>query len=591
MKRFAAILFVLFLSLGASALVQISGPAARPLTEWIPSGPLLVLEAGNFASLVGDWDSSKEKRLWLDSDNFQVFSRSRLFLRLEKVQKEFAAAAGVPPDMALVKAVAGSESVVALYDIGKLEFLYITRMPLARAQQTLLWQTRGQYETRKAAGQTYFVRLEEKSKRAVAFAATDEYLLLATRETLLADCLKLIAGRKDSGAVTGEPWYSRSVSAAERAGDLRLVLNLEAVLKTPHFRSYWIQKNVAALRPYVAEISDLHVGTGEFREERILFRAPAGNISTAESEKGAGLTQGAGLEKVLPLIPAEAGFYQAWEAPKTEDVLRLLELKLLAPRPEGTVLRQTTAPRVATTRGTVRSAADLETKIDRAPPKIISTGFSPQPLQSLLDKTGLRAALQIQSSRAVVENTFVKQESGVVLLGSADWDSGAARSALLTAIEGLWTTSRLGAAWTEKSTRTTKTYFSLDGLTPLYVAVEGPFLVLADGQETMNLLLDKLAAATAAGKIEAGQGQIYAAGFAHARERPHFAKMMRMIDFPRIRTSRPRSSQRNRGRTPLFFSENLGSLSRTLGRVREMSISVREQDDTVRQTVRYKLTP
>src|SRR5271157_4756453 len=99
----------------------------------MPAGSLLFIESMDFATLVHDWENSKEKQKWLASDNYQAFSRSRLFLRLEEAQRQFAVAAGAPPDMALLDSVAGGQSVLALNDIGNLEFLYITRMPSAHA--------------------------------------------------------------------------------------------------------------------------------------------------------------------------------------------------------------------------------------------------------------------------------------------------------------------------------------------------------------------------------------------------------------------------------------------------------------------------
>jgi hypothetical protein len=65
----------------------------------VPAGSLLYLEAKDFSSLLGDWNSSPQKRQWLQSDNYEVFSRSRLFLRLKGASDQFAAAAGLPPDM------------------------------------------------------------------------------------------------------------------------------------------------------------------------------------------------------------------------------------------------------------------------------------------------------------------------------------------------------------------------------------------------------------------------------------------------------------------------------------------------------------
>ncbi len=89
--------------LGYWAIAQ---PAPAPLATLIPSGALLFLEAKDFGTLLADWNGSAEKRVWLASANYQAFSRSSLFIKLERAQTEFATAAGVPPDYALLGSVA-----------------------------------------------------------------------------------------------------------------------------------------------------------------------------------------------------------------------------------------------------------------------------------------------------------------------------------------------------------------------------------------------------------------------------------------------------------------------------------------------------
>ncbi len=44
-----------------------------------------------------------------------------------------------------------------------------------------------------------------------------------------------------------------------------------------------------------------------------------------------------------------------------------------------------------------------------------------------------------------------------------------------------------------------------------------------------------------------------------------------------------------RNRPPEFFSENVGSLSTTLARVREVSLRTEDRGDTVLQTLTYEL--
>ena len=107
----------------------------------VPAGALLYLEARDFGALMADWNRSTEKRVWLASANYQAFSRSTLFIKLGQAQTEFATAAGVPPDYALLGSVAGGNSALAIYNIGELEFLYVTRLASARALDTALWKS------------------------------------------------------------------------------------------------------------------------------------------------------------------------------------------------------------------------------------------------------------------------------------------------------------------------------------------------------------------------------------------------------------------------------------------------------------------
>ena len=99
-----------------------------------------------------------------------MFSNSRLFLRLSKASDEFAAAAGVPADMGFLNQAAGKESAIAIYDIGELQFLYVTHLSSGNFLQSTLWQSRNKFQSRTAAGAQFFTRSDPDSSRVVAFA-------------------------------------------------------------------------------------------------------------------------------------------------------------------------------------------------------------------------------------------------------------------------------------------------------------------------------------------------------------------------------------------------------------------------------------
>src|SRR5713101_9716541 len=159
------LLVIAAVTVGLGRAAYQSAPAnQRPLSKFVPSGALLYLQAKDFSSLLADWNGSPQKREWLGSSNYEVFSRSRLFLRLREAGKQFATAAGLPPDMNFLSQVAGSQSALALYDIGKLHFLYITRLPSASSMQTALWQTRAKFEARSAGGVTFYLRRDPEAE-------------------------------------------------------------------------------------------------------------------------------------------------------------------------------------------------------------------------------------------------------------------------------------------------------------------------------------------------------------------------------------------------------------------------------------------
>ncbi len=110
----AIILLIGTVSMGLGwAAYQATAMSEAPLSSYVPSGALLYLQAKDFSALLEDWNRSPQKQAWLGSSNYEVFSRSRLLLRLNDVGKQFAAAAGLPPDMNFISQVAGSESALA----------------------------------------------------------------------------------------------------------------------------------------------------------------------------------------------------------------------------------------------------------------------------------------------------------------------------------------------------------------------------------------------------------------------------------------------------------------------------------------------
>jgi len=565
MKHIAIYLLVLLACAGIGvAAYRAATPSAPPLSRYVPAGPLLYLEAKDFSSLLSDWNSSTQKKQWVTSGNYDVFSRSRLFLRLKGASDQFAAAAGLPPDMNFLSQVAGEHSALALYDIGNLQFLYVTYLPSARSIQTTLWQTRSKFEPRHAGGVNFYVRRDSASQREVAFAVSGDYLLLSTREDLIAGALQLMSGKPDR-TIESEQWWTQSTAAAGNAGDLRMVLDLGHLVPNGYFRTYWAQQNITELKLYSAAVSDLFRSSKQYREERVL-------ILKTEPEKVPSADGLAAASDLARLVPDDAGVYAAEANPTGDSSFALLETKLLAPH-LGPAPPSQIAPQVQLSSGEQGGGSDLETRIDQAPAERPAPPQSASALQELLDKTPLLASLHVQSTGRDNADVFVRIRSAVVLQAVSDWDQAAVQSALTDFVRPGLTASQLGMGWQQKSG-----YQALDGLLPLVASIRGKYLLVSDDSALTETLL-----ANFTRKSDRKPAELLA-GFNHQRESSNFVRFASVIDRPSVTAA----DAQNGARQPQFFSANLASLSATLSTVSSEKIEVHPDGGKVRQTVTYE---
>ena len=579
-------------------------PAAPPqLAAMLPQGALLTIEAKDFAGLLKRWNDSPEKAAWLKSDNLSVFSRSRLFGRLGDAQNEFAQAAGLPPDMGFLNEVAGGESVFAWYDIGQLEFLYISRLPSGSAARTRLVEMRGKFSARKVGGQTFYVRTTGNGEsgqdaqpgaeqgagegqdagtsrpRTVAFATSGDWLLLATREDLMVGALRLMAAQGKPAVdgvlpISAEPWFAEARAAAKEPGDLRMTLNLEKIVRTPYFRSYWIQQNVTEMKQYRSAVADLYLDSENFREERVLLpKNPQENAAAPVD-----------LPALTALLPEQAGVYRAVAAPSAEDAAQSIYEKLLE-RGIGSFEDTRVAPVADVAVQGAGSATDLETRIDSAPP--VPPAASPQPttLRQTLGSAELNGMMTVSRTSDPVDGIWVPFQSAVVLAAGKDWDTAALQSALKDALSAHLTAGGLGLAWRPVKTKA-GAYFELSETRPLEMAVRGKICILSDDPGLMLEMLGHLSpSGRGRGKKSSGKAEdtTLIAGFDLAQERPGFARWSSLVD----RTNSGGGAQVGPSGEPGFFSQNMLGLTNVFAPL-ESERLVENRDATVtRQTVVY----
>ena len=544
------------------SLFRPQGSPAHPLDQMMPQGALLYIEAKDFSGLLKEWNSSAERAQWLKTDDYRVFSNSRLFLRLGEASDQFAAAAGLPPNMQFLTEAAGKESALALYDIGNLEFLYIARLPSAELVQSELWQSRNKFQPRTAAGREFYARKDEKSGRVVAFSVADEYLILGTREDLVAGALELMSTGKGR-SLRQEGWYTRSVAAASTTpGDLRMVLNLEKLAVTPHFRTYWIQRNITEMQSYSSAISDLYREGSVYREERILF-------PQKEEDESELAPSAQAVSSLLSAVPEDSGFYEVGDLDASRT-LAVLRQKILFPE-AGVANTNKTAPQVQLSAGVTGSVADLETRIDLEPARVAGTDPAAALLQAL-QAAKPQATLVVQSSRKNSDGVLLTIPTVVAIAAGADWDVSALQRAAQQMIAPAMTVANLGLGWRE--VKESGGYLELDGLSPAQMAVRGRVVYFANDAAFLSTVLQTRNQAIS-------QPATYVAGFSHARERENFYKLTSLLD----------QGARATEQEPQLFSQNIASFSRTFSKLESQQVIIRRAKDKIQQMVTYRWMP
>lgn len=514
---------------------------ARPISELMPPGALLYLEAKDFRALLNDWNSSSEKSRWLKGANYSVLSESRLVQRLSQAEGEFANVAGIPLGMPTINELAGDRSGFAFYNLSALRFVYLSHMAQNRIDATGLWDNRAHYARREVAGIPFFLKSNDDGTRTFGFAGYKDWFVLATNGNLMAETLVLLSGRKDPSIATQE-WFRDASQQASAQGDLRLVYNLTSLIATPQFRTYWLERNVSKLKPFSAGISDLFRQSNSFEERRAMLR----------KNKIAALASDPSFREALAYAGASDSLLRVWSMPDQHTIGEALQ-QVISREQTNQATFNAPAPEVTASAADVGNEADLEIRVDEPP----FQRASQLPLKPLIDAIVAMqptALLHVQATRVLRDQVFVMPSSGVVLM--CKQPDRAALDRALAEVSGP---------------------LNVGSIDPLHVSVDGNVVLLTrlDLARGSSLVADFPADTT------------YAAIYNHSLEWPHYKKLFAILD---------RNGPNELGGTvaatsPAFFSGNLASIGDSLARLQKASIFSADNGAIIRETERYQLSP
>ena len=312
MKR-ASLLAALLISVAGFVYLQTNAPAAPQLTTLMPSGALLVLESPDFGKLLRDWDESTVKTDWLASANFAVFSRSDH--QTGEVYGQYGAAASLEPGLAGLREITGTDSALALYGIRDVEFL-LCRPGRESALMKSPTGVHDEFERREAGGAI----LSARRRRVPPSPLHSPKVFCSSPLATTSWHSRWNCSRESPTRTRRRPLVSRCHRChLLSSGELRLVMNLEALVPSTYFRSYWVQRNASAVRPSGPVCRTCRrLGRHVQREPRL---PPLARDAAARTHL-----------RSLALVPPEAGLYKASPVTDASATAALVVQKLIGPK-------------------------------------------------------------------------------------------------------------------------------------------------------------------------------------------------------------------------------------------------------------------
>lgn len=276
--------------------------------EDFPRGALVYAQIKDLPALVKLWDASELKQNYLKSQNFSEFQNRHLALKLVSRWQEFNEALGFELDAAKIAGTIDNRAAIGVYDIGKLEFVFIA--PLAANEKlvaALEFWNRAKFEENELPDKTIYYSREVQADRGrqqqkIVFAVVKKRFVLATNEKLLFETISNLNGQTGKNRLSDDPDFSGL--AEKTTAHLGTVwVNQTKLNEDWYFKHYWLMRNVSKLKNIRAGMFDFEMADKKIIERRTFLSNE--NTPPEKTEVSA-----ADSEFLQRIIPADAAFFK-----------------------------------------------------------------------------------------------------------------------------------------------------------------------------------------------------------------------------------------------------------------------------------------
>lgn len=280
----------------------------------LPNGALVYLQTNDLPQLIKLWNESLLKEKYLESQNFAEFQNSHLGIKLAERFADLSGAIGFSLDLQTLSGLAEKQAAVAIYDIGKLDIVFVSPLNEELFSATMFAQNSNNFVENQLEDGTRIYQIQvgvdrQRQKQKVLFANIKGRFVLATNEKLFLQTISAINGKQ---RLYDESDFNK-LTKRIAPNLITIWVNQEKLNTDYYFKRYWLMGKTEDLQNIRAGIFDLNLnetGLTEKREFLLKERQNVGQISNAEAKDlVAGIPENVPfyhLQKVDEKSPGEA---------------------------------------------------------------------------------------------------------------------------------------------------------------------------------------------------------------------------------------------------------------------------------------------
>ncbi|HVE56649.1 MAG TPA: hypothetical protein VNB22_07465, partial [Pyrinomonadaceae bacterium] len=249
---------------------------------------------------------------YLESANFDDFTSNHLAQKLIGRANEINEAFGIFPDLDFLTNLSENKAAFAVYDIGKMEFVFIAPMSEEKILASNLFQIQGNFEEIKLDDETsvYSKEIEvdrARQKQKILFTSFRGRLILATSEKYFLQTLENIKGKTPKNRLSAESSFT--LLAEKTKPNLATVwLNQQKLNDDWYFKHYWLMSETENLKNRQAGMLDFEIQDKKIVEKRVFLMAESVVPVKIKAETA---------NRLSNLIPENVPFYKIDTAEKT----------------------------------------------------------------------------------------------------------------------------------------------------------------------------------------------------------------------------------------------------------------------------------